>query len=125
MVLVMKDIFWSWYSVSKDVQNLHKDLLFLSQRIKIEKVEKLLANLHYQKEYVIHIRMLKQTLNYGLVLRKVHRVIKFNQKAWLNPYIDMNTELRKKPKHCFEKYFYKLMKNRVFGKSMENHSPYL
>ena len=97
----------------------------MSQRIKIEKVEKLLANLHYQKEYVIHIRMLKQTLNYGLVLRKVHRVIKFNQKAWLNPYIDMNTQLRKKPKHCFEKYFYKLMKNRVFGKSMENHSPYL
>ena len=66
--------------------------------MKIEKVEKLVANLHDKTEYVIHIRNLKQALNHGLVLKKVHRVIKFNQNAWLKPYIDMNTDLRKKSK---------------------------
>ena len=64
--------------------------------MKIEKVEKLVANSHDKTEYVIHIRNLKQSLNNGLVFKKVHRVIKFNQNAWLNPYIDMNTNLRKK-----------------------------
>ena len=64
---------------------LHNDLPFLPERMKIEKVEKLVANLHDKTEYVIHIRSLKQTLNHELVLKKVHRVIKFNQNAWLNP----------------------------------------
>ena len=72
--------------------------------MKIEKVEKLLANLHDKTEYVILIRNLKQALNHGLVLKKVHRVIKFNQNAWLKPYIDMNIDLQKKAKHDFEKY---------------------
>ena len=73
--------------------------------MKIEKVEKLVANLHDKTEYVIHIRNLKQALNHGLVLKKVHRVIKFNQNAWLKPYIDMNTDLRKNTKNDFEKVF--------------------
>ena len=64
--------------------------------MKIEIVEKLVFNLHDKTEYVIHIRNLKQALNHGLVLNKIHRVIKFNQNAWLKPYIDMNTNLRKK-----------------------------
>ena len=78
---------------------------FLLERTKIEKVEKLVANLHDKTEYVIHIRNLKQALNHGLVLKKVHRVIKFNQNAWLKPYIDMNTDLRKNTKNDFEKVF--------------------
>ena len=81
---------------------------------------KKLKNFHDKKEHVIHIRNLKRALNHGLVLTKVHRVIKFNQKAWLKSYIDMNTELRKKAKNDFEKYFFKSTKNEVFEKNMEN-----
>ena len=95
-------------------------LSFLSERIKIEKVEKLVTDLHDKNEYVIHIRSLKQTLNHGLVLKKVHGVIKFNQKAWLKPYVDINTELRKRTKNDFEKYFLKLVNNLVFSKTMGN-----
>ena len=114
------------YFLEVDVQyleklhELHNDLPFLPERMKIEKFEKLVANLHDKTEYVIHIRNLKQALNHGLVLKKVHRVIKFNQNAWLKPYIDMNTDLRKKAKNDFEKDFFKLMNNAVFGKTMEN-----
>ena len=74
--------------------------------MKIEKVEKLVASLHDKTEYIIHIRNLKQTLNHGLVFKKVHRVIKLDQNTWLNPYIDMNTDIRKKAKNDFEKYIF-------------------
>ena len=60
---------------------------------------------------------MKQVLNHGLNLKKIHRVIEFNQKEWLTPYIDMNTELRKAAKNDFEKDLFKLMNNSVFGKS--------
>ena len=82
--------------------------------MKIEKVEKLVVNLHDKSEYVIHIRNLKQALNHRLVLKKVNRVIKFNQNAWLKPYIDVNTDLRIKSKNDFQKDFFKLMNKAVF-----------
>ena len=88
--------------------------------ILIGKCKKLVCNLYDKKNYVVHTRSLKQTLNHGLILKKVHRVIQFNQEAWLKPYIDMNTEKRKEAKSDFEKDFFKLMKNAVFGKTMEN-----
>ena len=77
---------------------LHNDLPFLTKWMKIEKVENLVANLHDKTEYVIHIRNLKQALNHGLVKKNVYRVVTFNQNAWLKPYIDMNTDLKKKQK---------------------------
>ena len=73
-----------------------------------------------KKSYVVHIRALKQALNHELLLKKVHRVIQFNQKAWLKPYLDMNTKLRKEAKNDFEKDLFKLMNNSAFGKTMEN-----
>ena len=104
----------------KQLWSSHKDLPFLPERKKLEKVEKLVCSIEDKEKYVIHIRALKQALNHGLILKDVHRVIKFNQEAWLKPYIDMNTKLRKEAKNDFEKDFFKLMNNSVFGKIMEN-----
>ena len=73
-----------------------------------------------QRKICYSYNSFKTALNHGLVLRKVHRVIQFNQKDWLKPYIDMNTKLRKEAKNDFEKDFVKLMNNYVFGKTMEN-----
>ena len=88
--------------------------------MKIEKFEKLVANLHDKTDYVIHIRNLKQALNCGLVLKKVHRVIEFNQKFRLKQYIDINCELRKEAKNDFEKDLFKLVNSSVYAKTMEN-----
>ena len=69
--------------------------------MKVSKCNKLVCNLHSKNNYVIHIISLKQALNSGLILKKVHRVIQFNQEAWLKLYIDMNTELRTLAKKRF------------------------
>ena len=102
------------------LQNLHSDLPFLPERMVINNTKKLVCNLNYKKNYIVHINVLKQALCHGLKLRKVHRVIEFDQEAWLKDYIDVNTELRKKATDDFEKDFFKLMNNAVFGKTMEN-----
>ena len=88
--------------------------------MKIEKVEKLVANLCDKNEYVIHIRNLEQALNYRLVLKQMHRIIKSNQKVWLKPHINMNADPRNKAKMILKKYFFKLMNTVVLGKNAEN-----
>ena len=78
----------------KHLFNLHSDLPVLAETKKIEKCNKLVCSIHDKENYVVHIRALKQALSHGLILKKVHRVIQFNQEAWLKSYIDMNSELR-------------------------------
>ena len=101
------------------LHELHNNLPFLQERMKIEKFQKLLANLHDKTLYAIHIRNLKQALNHGLGLKKLHKVIKFNQNAWLKPHVDITTDLRKKAKTDLEKDFSKLMNNAGFGKTIK------
>ena len=98
----------------KRLQSSHKDLPLLPERKKLGKVEKLVCSIEDEGKYVIHIRALKQALNNGLKLKKIHRVIKFKQEAWLKPYI------RKEAKSEFGKDFFKSMNNSVFGKTMAN-----
>ena len=104
----------------KTLWGLHKDLPFLVERRKLGNVEKLVTNIEDKENYVIHISALKQALNHGLILKKVHRVTEFKQEACLKPYIDMNTKLRTEAKNDFEKDFLKLINNSVFEKTMEN-----
>ena len=104
----------------KKLHDLHSDLPFLPKRMKIDKCKKLVCDLRDKKRYVVQIKSLKQALNHGLKFKKVHRIIEFNQKAWLKPYIDMNTGLKKLAKDDFEKDLFKLMNIAVFGKTMEN-----
>ena len=79
----------------RKLHHLHNDLPCLPEWTKIEKAEKIVANLHNKKEYVMQTRNSKQALNHELVLKKVHILIELNQEAWLKPYIDINAELRK------------------------------
>ena len=104
----------------ENVCMLHSDLPFLPERMKINKCTKLVCSTRNRKNYVIHVRALKQALNHGLKLAKVHRIIQFDQKAWLKPYINLNTDLRKHVKNDFEKDFFKILNNSYFGKTMEN-----
>ena len=87
----------------KKLHDLHSDLPFLPKRIKIDKCKKLVCDLHNKKEYVVHIKSIKQALNHVLKLKRVHRIIEFSQKPWLKSYIDINTELRKLAKDDFKK----------------------
>ena len=104
----------------KNLHDLHSDSPFLPERMKINKCSKLVCNLYDKNNYIAHLRSLKQALNHGLILKKDHRVIQFNQEAWLKEYIDINIELRKETKNDFGKDVFMLMTNSVFGKTMEN-----
>ena len=103
-----------------ELQNEHNDLPFMCNRMKIGGVEKLVTDLYYNRKYVIHIRVLQQALDHGLVPEKIHRTIEFRQSPWMKEYITFNTQLRTATANDFEKDFYKLMNNAVFGKTMEN-----
>ena len=107
-------------SYPKDLHDSHNDLPFMCERMEINGVEKLVPNLRDKKNYVIHIQTLNQALQHGLSLDGIHRVIEFDQSPWLKTYIDFNTQLRTAATNDFEKNFFKLMNNSVFGKTMEN-----
>ena len=105
----------------ENLHDLHNDYPFCPERIECKnRVEKLIPNLRNKIKYVIHYKNLIQCLKAGMKLKKIHKGIKFIESEWLKSYIDMNTKLRAKAKNNFEKDFYKLMNNSVFGKTMEN-----
>ncbi|XP_029341911.1 uncharacterized protein LOC115033494 [Acyrthosiphon pisum] len=102
------------------LHSIHNDLPFLPQNSvpRGSKVRKLMATLEKKENYIIHYRNLQQAIKNGLIVEKVHRVIQFDQSDWLAKYIELNTEMRKRARNDFEKDFFKLMNNAVFGKSL-------
>ena len=102
------------HEVTKVVEKVHKRI-YKQFNITHKPENKLIATIQDKNKYVVNISTLKQALNHGLKLEKVHRAISFYQSNWLKVYIDKNTELRKHAKNEFEKDFFKLMNNAVFG----------
>ena len=98
----------------------HNDYPLAPERLNVNGVEKLISHFKPRKNYVIHYRNLRQCLEMGMRITAVHRGISFNQSSWMEPYIRKNTELRKTAANSFEKDFFKLMNNSVFGKTIEN-----
>ena len=87
--------------------------------IKVGDVKKLIPNLGNKTNYVVHHKNFQWYLPSGIKLTKIHRVLKFKQSGWMKKYIDLNTEKRTNAANSFEKYFYKLIINSVYGKTME------
>jgi hypothetical protein len=104
----------------QDLHDTHSDYPFLPERLNVNGTEKLIPNLMDKSRYIVHYRNLQQALQHGLILTKIHRAISFKQQPWMKSYIAMNTKLRQEASNDFEKDFYKLMNNSVFGKTMEN-----
>ena len=104
----------------KELHKAHNDYPLAPENITINKVDKLTPNLFNKTKYILHLKNLQLYLNLGLKLTKIHKVPAFDQKDWMRQYIDLNTDLRTASKNDFEKDFFKLMSNSVFGKTMEN-----
>ena len=105
----------------EELHDLHNDYPLCPERVECDKgVKKLIPNLRHKNNYVVHYKTLMQCLSLGMKLKKIHRGIKFIECDFLKPYIDKNTKLRTQAKNNFEKDFFKLMNNSVFGKTMEN-----
>ena len=88
--------------------------------INMGQVAKLIQRLASKKNYALHYRNLQLYLSLGLKLKKVHRVLEFDQSPWLAQYINSNTQKRRNAKNAFENDFFKLLNNSVFEKTMEN-----
>ena len=106
--------------VKKEWLSDYQNSLIKDLDLKPPKCNKLLLTLQDKNNYVVHYRNLQFYLKQGMKLKRVHRVLEFEQECWMESYIRMNTEFRKNAKSDFEKNFCKLMKNSVFGKTMEN-----
>ena len=105
----------------EELHDLHNDYPLCPERVECDKgVKKLIPNLRHKNNYVVHYKTLMQYLNLGMELKKIHRGIRFKECDFLKPYIDTNVKLRTQAKNDFEKDFFKLMNNSVFGKTMEN-----
>ncbi|XP_047985628.1 uncharacterized protein LOC125226449 [Leguminivora glycinivorella] len=109
------------------LHDLHADLPFAPERFVPPggKSEKLIANLYDKYNYIIHFVHLKECLKNGLVLQKIHRILRFRQSNFLQKYIDLNTRLRQEASTSFEKDFFKLLNNAIFGKTIENKRKHL
>ena len=104
----------------KSLWDSHNDYPLAPEKLKVDKIDKLICSFLPKKHYVVHYKNLKQYLKEGVILKKVHRGIKFYQSPWMEPYIRKNTDLRKLATSSFEKDFFKLMNNSIFGKTIEN-----
>ena len=105
----------------KNLHDLHNDWPFSPERLRIKKCQRLVCHLYNKWKYVVHTyKNFKTSTKLWNNTKKAHRITKFNQKAWLKPYINMNTKLGTEAKSDVEKDFFKLMNNRVFRKTLDN-----